>query len=90
MKTTIEILDSTFNQARSLADSKGISVKQLFTDAIEETVRRNATKSKSRSEPTWMKLAGVFGKTSAARAETRRIQKVIDEEFERIEPEDRQ
>ena len=90
MKTTVEIRDSTFDQARSLADSKGITVKQLFADAIEETVRRNTATSTRPAEPTWMKLAGAFGKTSAARTETRRIQKVIDDEFERIEPEDRQ
>lgn len=71
------------------ADSKGITVKQLFVDAIEETVRRNVGKQEDPAEPAWVKLAGAFGRTSDARAETRRIQKVIDAEFERIEPEDR-
>jgi hypothetical protein len=34
-----------------------------------------------------VKLGGAFGKTPAARAETRRIQQLIDGEFEAIEPE---
>jgi hypothetical protein len=37
-----------------------------------------------------MKGFGAFGKTPEDRAETDRIQKLIDEEFERIEPEDRE
>jgi hypothetical protein len=35
-----------------------------------------------------MRLAGAFGKTPAQRRETRRIQEVIEREFEVIEPED--
>jgi hypothetical protein len=34
-----------------------------------------------------MKLHGAFAKTRAMRAETRRIQRVIDGEFEQIDPE---
>jgi len=87
MKTTIEIPDSTLRRAKSIAGSRGISLKQLFTEALEAKLRTKATAGPS-SQPPWMKLAGAFGKTPSARAETRRIQKVIDEEFELVEPED--
>ena len=33
------------------------------------------------SDPAWMRLFGAFGQTEQARAETRRIQQVIDAEF---------
>jgi hypothetical protein len=87
MKTTIEIPDTTFRRAKSLAGSQGITLKQLFTQAIEERLRHKSAGAGS-AEPPWMKLAGAFGKTRAARAETRRIQQRIDHEFETIEPED--
>jgi len=34
-----------------------------------------------------MKLFGAFGKTAAQRAENRRIEKVIEEAFETVDPE---
>ena len=84
VKTTIEIPDMVFRRAKTLAASKGISLKQLVTEAIEEKLNR-----KARGSPAWMKLAGAFGSTPAARAETQRIQKIIDQEFEQIDVEDR-
>jgi hypothetical protein len=88
MKTTIEIPDRTFLRAKSLAGAQGITLKQLFTQAIEERIRR---KPKGVSaEPEWLKLAGAFGKTAEDRAETRRIQRRIEDEFEIIRPEDRE
>jgi hypothetical protein len=88
MKTTLEIPKITLEKAKSMANAQGISVQQLFVDAIEEKVRK--TKISGSGEPVWMKLAGAFGKTRSARAETRRIQNVIDKEFEQVEPEDRE
>ena len=88
MKTTLEIPKVTLEKAKSMANAQGISVQKLLVEAIEEKMLRS--KHSASAEPGWMKLAGAFGKTRGARAETRRIQKVIDEEFERIEPEDRE
>ena len=88
VKTTLEIPKATLEKAKSMANSQGMSVHRLFVEAIEEKVRRG--KPARNREPRWMRLAGAFGKTRATRTETRRIQKVIDEEFERIEPEDRE
>jgi hypothetical protein len=85
VKTTIDIPDATFRQAKSLAGSKGISLRQLVTQALESEIRGKPAASRP---PPWLKLAGAFGQTPSARAETRRIQQRIDEEFEGIEPEE--
>ena len=87
MKTTIEIPDATFRRAKGVAGAQGISLKQLFLEVIEEKLRRRIAGAAC-SEPPWLKLAGAFGASAAARAETRRIQKRIDDEFEGFEPED--
>ena len=79
MKTTIEIPGTTLGRAKSLAVSRGISLKQLFTEALEDKLKTPGAPS---SDPKWLKLAGAFGKTAPARAETRRIQQRIDAEFE--------
>ena len=89
MKTTLEIPDSTLRRAKTLAAAKALTLKQLFTEALEDKLRQS-TRTAKIAGPLWMKLAGAFGKTSADRAETQRIQKLIDEEFERIEAEDGQ
>ena len=85
MKTTIEIPGSTLRRAKSVAVSRGISLKQLFTEALEDKLKTAGAPS---APPAWMKLAGAFGQTVADRAETRRIQQRIDEEFEVLEPGD--
>jgi len=85
VKTTIEIPGTTLRRAKGIAASRGISLKQLFTEALEDKLKASAT---STAEPVWMKLAGAFGKTASVRAETRRIQQRIEAEFETLEPED--
>ncbi len=85
MKTTIEIPGVTLRRAKSVAVSRGISLKQLFTEALEEKLKTAAAPA---SEPAWLNLAGAFGKSASDRAETRRIQQRIDAEFEVLEPED--
>jgi hypothetical protein len=87
MKTTLEIADATLQKAKIRAAQEGITLKELFNQALEEKL--DATKPAARNTvPAWLKLAGAFGKNRADRAETRRIQKTIDAEFERIDPED--
>lgn len=87
MKTTIEIPGTTLRRAKSVAVSRGISLKQFLTEALEDKLKTAGT---PHTPPAWMKLAGAFGKTASDRAETRRIQQRIDEEFEVLEPEDAQ
>ena len=88
MKTTLEIPDPLFRKAKVTAAGRGKSLKQYFTEALEEKLRKEHATPKR--EPEWMKLFGAFGKTAAMRAENRRIEKIIEEAFEQIEPEDRE
>jgi hypothetical protein len=80
---TLQIDESIFRRAKVLAASKGQSVEEFINSALEEKLRPQARTGNA--QPPWTKLAGVFGNTPAQRAETRRIQKTIDAEFERID-----
>ena len=86
MKTTLEVPDSILRQARVLAAARGVTLERLLTEALEEKLRRAArAAARSGRKPPWM--AG-FGALSHLSAETRRIEGLIEQEFERIEPED--
>jgi hypothetical protein len=86
MKTTVEISENTLKRARTLAAAKGLSLEQLVAEAIEDKIGRGEDLAKG--EPRWMKLYGAFAKSEDMRTDTRSIQRVIDEEFERINPGD--
>jgi hypothetical protein len=86
VKTTIDIPNATFQQAQSLAAAQGISVEQLLANALQEKLRtipapRNGT------QPPWM---NGFGALADLKEENARIMQSIADEFEHIEPEDRQ
>ena len=86
MKTTIELPESTFRQAKVLSAGRGMTLKQFFTEALEEKLRRCAAEGTDRdTEPPWM--AG-FGALSDLSNENRFILATIEEEFETLAPED--
>ena len=81
MKTTLEIPDYVFRKAKARAAEQGVPLRQFVTEAVEEKLGGVSTAE----EKPWMKS---FGKLRHLRKETARIQRLIDEEFEKIEPED--
>jgi len=81
MKTTLEIPDPIFRKAKAKAAERGIPLRQLITEAVEDKLRAGGTPP----EKPWIELAG---KLRHLRKETARINKIIEEEFEQIEPED--
>ena len=87
MKTTLEIPDKIFRQAKAEAAIHGIPLREFVTVAVVEkldTAKRNGQKAKDQKP--WMKA---FGKLSHLHEETERINRIIEEEFEQIdEPED--
>lgn len=86
MKTTLEIRDSLFRKAKTFAASQGITMKQLFTEALEEKLSPLAQHDYTVQEATpWM--VG-FGKLAHLKDETARIMSLIEEEFETIDPSD--
>lgn len=84
MKTTLEISDPLFRKAKTIAARQGRTFKELVHEALSEKIARVNGASGARKP--WMVLAG--GLKHLAK-ETRRIESVIEEEFENIEPEDR-
>ena len=81
MKTTLEIPDALFRQAKTVAAQKGIPLRELVTEALTDKLR-----TKQEVDKPWMSS---FGGLSHLREETRRINQIIRDEFETIEPEDR-
>ena len=82
MKTTLEIPDSTFRKAKATASALGIPLREFVTQAVQEKLSAGGRGHGKR----WLECAGEL---AHLHNETKRIQKLIDEEFEQIEPEDR-
>ena len=80
MKTTLEIPDSIFRRAKSLAAERGIPLRALISEALAEKLRADNGSGKP-----WM---AAFGKLRHLRRETAKINHMIEDEFEHIEPED--
>lgn len=81
MKTTLEIPDPIFRKAKARAAERGIPLRQFVTEAVEDKL---AAVGKPLEKP-WMEG---FGTLRHLHEENLRIQKIIDEEFGQIEPED--
>ncbi len=81
MKTSIELPDALFRRAKSAAAQRGISFRELVSEALADKLRLDTTEAKP-----WMRT---FGKLRGLRLETARINRIIEEEFGRIKPKDR-
>ena len=78
MKTTLEMPDSLFRRAKSVAAERGIPLRQFVTEAVQEKL-----KITSRERP-WMKH---LGQLKHLRKETKRIEKCVQSAFEQIDRE---
>jgi hypothetical protein len=83
MKTTLEIPDAIFRRAKTVAAERGMPFRALVSEALADKLRVLREKD---SKP-WMKT---FGKLRDLHKETARINRIIQEEFDQIEIEDRQ
>jgi hypothetical protein len=79
VKTTLEIPDAVFRRAKSKAAAQGIPLCHFVTEAIEEKLRCTPT---TVPKP-WMKH---LGRLKDLRKETQRINRIIEEAFEVIDP----
>lgn len=84
MKTTVEIPDELFKQAKVLAALEGVSMRQLITESLQQRVMSRSQQTKT--EPSWRRA---FGAMRSYRKENRRIERLIEQEFEQVESEDR-
>ena len=82
MKTTIEVPDALFRRAKSVAAQRGIPLRALVAEALTDKL-----KSAEGLDKPWMKT---FGKLRDLHKETLKIDRIIEEEFGRIEPEYRE
>jgi hypothetical protein len=80
VKTTLEIPDPLFRKAKAAAAARGQTLKQLVNEALRDKLAKPAAEC----QPDWMKYFGAMKEHSA---ELRRIDTVIENEFERIDPE---
>lgn len=80
MKTTLEIPDVVFRRAKSKAAEQGIPLRRFVTEAVEEKLRIATAEG---GKP-WMKH---MGKLKDLRNENKRINRLIEESFEQIDPE---
>jgi len=78
MKTTLEIPDFLFRRAKSVAAERGIPLRQLVTEAVQEKL-----KPTSQQKP-WMKH---LGKLKPLPKERGQIEKRVEEAFEQIDRE---
>jgi predicted transcriptional regulator len=83
MKTTLEIPDAIFRRAKIVAAERRIPFRALVSEALADKLRAQGI---SECKP-WMQT---FGKLRHLHRETARINRIIEEEFEQIENEDRQ
>jgi len=79
MKTTLEIPDGIFRRAKAQAGARGIPLRQFVTEAVAEKLESPA-RMKAR--------ARLVGGLRHLRKETARINRIIESEFETIEPEE--
>jgi hypothetical protein len=80
MKTTLEIPDTIFRRAKSKAAEQGIPLRQFVTEAVEHKLKA----APPAGQKPWMKH---LGKLKDLHKETARINKVIEEAFEEVDPE---
>jgi len=87
MKTTIELPEALFRRAKSMAAQEGVTLKQLLTQALESRLdARGSARDGKAAAPRWMRA---YGALRHLRQERKAIERAIEFEFEKIEPEDR-
>ena len=80
MKTTLEIPDPVFRRAKSRAAERGIPLREYVTEAVKDKLASDAR----RSEKPWVRH---MGKLRHLRNETARINRLIEEDSEKVDPE---
>ena len=82
MKTTLEIPDAIFRRAKLAAARRGIPLQEFVTQAVNGKL----ASSGNPVEKPWMTA---LGKLRRLRKETARINRLIEEEFDQSEADDR-
>jgi hypothetical protein len=83
MKTTVELPDLLFRRAKSAAAEEGKSLKEFFTEAVTDRLWRNGN-----PENAPRRWEAAFGGLKHLHRENKRIEKIIEKEFETIDEEE--
>lgn len=81
VRTTIELPDPLFREVKATAARQGMRLKDYITEALQDKL----TKRPNPAEKPWMKFAGIAANDPEMVAELRRIEQIVDENFEQIE-----
>jgi len=79
MKTTLELPDELFRSVKARAAQEGISLKEYIASALRQKLGQSSGRV---GEKRWKKH---FGSLAHLRKETRRIERIIEQEFETID-----
>lgn len=77
MKTTVDLPQSLLREAKAVAARQGRTLRDFVAEAMNEKLHAHPSGDKP-----WMKH---FGALSKLRKETRRIEKVVEKEFETVD-----
>jgi hypothetical protein len=86
VKTTIVCPEELFRRTKSVVAQEGVTLKQLLTEALESKLGTRTTARNGMAAPRWMRA---YGALRHLRDERKAIERAIESEFEKIEPEDR-
>jgi len=81
MKTTVEIPDTLYRQIKARAALKGQSIKDFLVEAVRAKLASD--KGKRKGKTGWEAAFGTANPKDVAE-----VQRVIDEEFSKINPDD--
>jgi hypothetical protein len=81
MKTTVEVPDRLYRQIKARAALRGQTIKAFFLDAIRDKLAADAGAANKKN----IGWRAVFGKGN--KEDVAEVQRIIDEEFSRIDPE---
>lgn len=87
MKTTVEIPDTLYRQLKARAALQGQTVKDFLVEAVRAKLAKDTTKpaknkAKSQGKTGWRAAFGAADPKDVAE-----VQRIIDEEFSRVDPE---
>jgi len=85
MKTTIELPDDLFREAKATAARRGAPLKEFVREALIEKLAKETGANQTAEGPREWPVPPL----KMSRAEAELIDRAIEEAFERIEPEDR-
>jgi hypothetical protein len=81
MRTTIELPDSLFRSARAVAHERGMTLKELFTEALDRALKVPLKSPKRMEKPP---ISGFSDRSIPARLNKELAEILAEEEFSKV------